>query len=401
MNISSVVKNNLCVSCGLCAGVCPKKCIASTFEAGSYLPTVDENSCVNCGLCHKVCPGKSSDYTASGENIFFGRAIKCFAAQVKDKKLLAQSTSGGIVTALTKNLLRDKIYDAAFLVDTYNHAEETFTRLYDAESDFANVPKSRYVTVNQSRAVRYMLDNPDARLILVGTSCFVRGILNVIAQCKLNRDNYFLAGLFCDKTMTYNVWRYFQNFVAADKLHFRTKEPSGWPGDVGLESHGEKIFLSRQVRMQMKDFFCVEHCLYCLDKLNQFADVSFGDNYSQTPLPAQMNRREGTSSVIVRTQRGEKIFDSYHDEFFTQELSPEEIYNSQHVDARIKNFVFGEYKSAQVGYPINVVPPEISFGVRENPSLRREYESLLVKQRMGREKFFPNVAADVWLKIIS
>ena len=402
MNISSVVKNNLCVSCGLCAGICPKKCIASTFEAGSYLPTVDENSCVNCGLCHKVCPGKSADYTAaSGENIFFGRAIECLAAQVKDKKLLAQSASGGIVTALTKNLLRDGIYDAAFLVDTYNHAEETFTRLYDAESDFANVPKSRYVTVNHSRAVRYMLDKPDAKLILVGTSCFVRGILNVIAQFKLNRDNYFLAGLFCDKTMTYNVWRYFQQFVAADKLHFRTKEPNGWPGDVGLEGHGQKIFLPRQMRMQMKDFFCVERCRYCLDKLNQFADVSFGDNYSQTPLPAQMNRLEGTSTVIVRTQRGAKIFDKYRDEFFTQELSPEEIYKSQRLNERMNNFVFGEYKSAQVGYPINAVPPEVSFGLQENTNLRREYESLLVKQQMGRKELFPNVAVELWCMIVS
>ncbi|MBR0061235.1 MAG: 4Fe-4S binding protein, partial [Selenomonadaceae bacterium] len=56
MKISSVVENNLCVSCGICAGVCPKKCIASTFEAGSYRPTIDENSCVNCGRCYRVCP---------------------------------------------------------------------------------------------------------------------------------------------------------------------------------------------------------------------------------------------------------------------------------------------------------------------------------------------------------
>ncbi|MBQ3451577.1 MAG: 4Fe-4S binding protein [Selenomonadaceae bacterium] len=125
MNISSVVENNLCVSCGLCAGVCPKKCISSIFTAGSYFPTVDENSCVNCGICHKVCPGKGADYVTLYKgrfpNIFFGWAVKCFAAQTKDKKILSQSTSGGALTTLIRNLLRDKIYDAAFLVDTYNH----------------------------------------------------------------------------------------------------------------------------------------------------------------------------------------------------------------------------------------------------------------------------------------
>ncbi|MBQ3451578.1 MAG: Coenzyme F420 hydrogenase/dehydrogenase, beta subunit C-terminal domain, partial [Selenomonadaceae bacterium] len=65
-----------------------------------------------------------------------------------------------------------------------------------------------------------MLENRDKKLILVGTSCFIQGILNVIAHFKLNRRNYFLAGLFCDKTMNYNVWNYFKNF-GADKLFFR------------------------------------------------------------------------------------------------------------------------------------------------------------------------------------
>lgn len=344
--------------------MCPKKCIASTFEAGSYQPTIDENACVDCGRCYRVCPGKSADYTkTSAKDIFVGTAIKCLAAQTKDKEILARATSGGAVTTPVKNLLRDKIFDAAFLVDTYNHDEETFTNLYTAESDFTNTPKSRYLTINHSRAVRYMLENPDAKLIPVGSSCFVQGILNVIAQFKLNRDNYFPAGLFCDKTMHYNVWTYFKE-MGADKLFFRTKEQSGWPGNVGIETQGKKIFLPRETRMQVKDFFCVERCHYCLDKLNQFADISFGDNYTKTPLPAQ------------------------------------EIYKSQNIEERKANYIFSEYKSAAVGYSINKVPPEVAHGLYEEPNHARQYESLLVKQAMGREQLFPKVAVEIWGKKI-
>ena len=401
MKISSVVKNNLCVSCGLCAGVCPKKCISSLFDNGSYLPTIDENSCVNCGICHKICPGKSADYsTVTSENILFGNAIKCLAVQTKNQQILLQSTSGGVITTLIKNLLHDKIFDAAFLVDTYNHENETFTQLYSAESDFKNTPKSRYITVNQSHAVRYMLENPDKKLILVGTPCFIQGVLKIISHFKLNRENYFLAGLFCDKTMNYNVWAYFKKFLPLDNLHFRDKTPNGYPGDVALESQGKKYFLPRKFRMQVKDFFCVERCLYCIDKLNQFADISFGDNYTETPLPAQINRKAGTSNVIIRTALGAKIFNHYLEKFFICEIPAEEIYKSQHVDARIKNFIFSEYKSAQFGYSINKVPPKFSYSVYENPTMRREYESLMIKQKMGREKFFPSVAVEMW-KVIS
>lgn len=403
MKISSVVENNLCVSCGLCAGVCPKKCISSTFKSGSYLPTIDENSCVNCGRCYNICPGKSADYVTPYKDkkmpdIFFGQSIKCWAVQTKDAEVLAQSTSGGAVTTLVKNLLQDKVYDAAFLVDTYNHDEEIFTNLYSAESDFANTPKSRYLTVNQSRAVAYMLENPDKKLILVGTSCFIQGILNVIAQFKLNRENYFLAGLFCDKTMNYNVWNYFKAFGGADKFFFRTKESKGWPGEVGIEFKGQKTFLERPMRIKMKDFFCVERCRYCLDKLNQFADISFGDNYTKTPLPAQMDSALGVSSLIIRTERGARIFDNYRDKFFTQEIPTKAIYTSQHLNIRKQNFIFSVYKSAEVGYPINNVPPSVSLGIGEDPSLRQQYESLLVKQKLGREKNFPKVAVEIWNK---
>ena len=136
MKISSVIENNLCVSCGICAGVCPKKCIASTYRRGSYLPTIDEKICVNCGLCHKLCPGKSSDYlkisAANGEttpkNIFVGNAKVCLIAQTKLAQILAKSSSGGVVTTLVGNLLTKKIYDAAFLVDTYNYDEEIFSQ---------------------------------------------------------------------------------------------------------------------------------------------------------------------------------------------------------------------------------------------------------------------------------
>lgn len=402
MKISSVVENNLCVSCGICAGVCPKKCIASTFEAGSYQPTIDENSCVDCGRCYRVCPGKSADYTkTSAKDIFFGKAIKYLAAQTKDKEILMQSASGGAVTTLVKNLLRDKIYDAAFLVDTYNHDAEIFSNIYTAADDFTNTPKSRYLTVNHSRAVRYMLENPDAKLILVGSSCFVQGILNVIAQFKLNRGNYFLAGLFCDKTMHYNVWTYFKNFVDAEKLFFRTKEQSGWPGNVGLEAQGKKIFLPRETRMQMKDFFCVERCRYCLDKLNQFADISFGDNYTKTTLPAQIDKAAGTSCLIIRTERGAKVFEKYRDDFLTQELPAQEIYKSQNIEARKANYIFSEYKSAAIGYSINKVPPEVAHGLYEEPNHARQYESLLAKQAMGREQLFPKVAVEIWGKKIA
>ena len=409
MNITDVVENNLCVSCGICAGVCPKRCISSEYRDGRYLPTVDEKSCVDCGLCRKVCPGKASDYPKLYElsgapvpkNFMLGNWKRCLAVQTNYEELLKLSTSGGAVTMLVLALLRSKIFDAAFLVDTYAHDEEIFSAPYTTDSDFTSTPKSRYLTVNHRRAVEYMLKNPDAKIIFVGTPCFMQGLLNVIGQFKLRRENYLLFGLFCDKTMHYGVWEYFKQICGEKnlrRLFFRSKEQSGWPGNVELGTAQQNYFLPRQTRMHVKDFFCVERCRYCLDKLNQFADISFGDDYTKIELPAPMERVKGSSNVILRTARGVEIFEQFADKFYVHEIPARDIVKAHGLDVRKQNFVFGEYKSAQVGYPINVVPANISAAV-DSIEQQNTYRTLRGKQKLGREKNFPAVAADVAAKI--
>ena len=55
-NVSSVVKSDLCLGCGSCYSICPKKCIS--LETKNFVrPIIDETKCVKCGLCKKVCPG--------------------------------------------------------------------------------------------------------------------------------------------------------------------------------------------------------------------------------------------------------------------------------------------------------------------------------------------------------
>ena len=409
MKISAVVENNLCVSCGICAGVCPQKCIESHYNKGSYLPKIDDSKCINCGICYKLCPGKFSDYlnlykiTKKNlpQNIFFGNFKKCLTAQTKNKNILEFSGSGGIVTTLIMKLLKDGDYKFAFLVDTYNHDEEIFSKKYSAEMNFINTPRSRYLTVNHKNAVSYIIKNPHEKIILVGTSCFIQGVQNVIEHFNLNRENYLLLGLFCDKTMNYHVWNHFKiicgNKNPLKNLYFRHKAAGGYPGNVLLECTNKTFALPRQIRMQMKDFFCLERCLYCLDKLNQFADISFGDNYTNVQ---PSNAEKGSSNIIIRTERGLKIFNQYNDNFNFFEINPKEIATSQNLSLRQSNYIFGIYKSAQIGYSINVVPDKDICLIYETAETKQLYESLMTKLKIGKEENFPAVGAEIWKLII-
>lgn len=407
MRVETVVQNNLCISCGICAGICPTQAIESVYSDGMYLPKINHEQCTNCGLCYKLCPGKSCDYKElyaiagqdNPKNIFTGNYEDVFVLQGKNKEWLKNSGSGGVVSELVHELLKDKQYDAAFLVDTYSYGTEVFTHCYESLDDNGQTAKSRYVTVNQREAIRYIRENRKKKVILVGTSCFIQGFWRVMKQLHLQKDNYFLIGLFCEQTMNYRVWEYFQ-YLAGNKkmtgLHFKNKETGGWPGNMMLfMSDAEKRTLPRGRRMEVKEYFCPERCLYCIDKLNQFADISVGDNYT-----GEHSDIAGTSSVIVRSQTGKAVLEKYADKFHIWESSIEAVQKSQVLDLRRYNYFWSLYKSEQVGYPVNVLPECCIPSEKGLENIQQNYNMLCKMQAIGRSGRFETLKRHIFKRKI-
>lgn len=359
--VENTVCNNLCISCGICKAVCPKNCIDFQRERGFNLPIIDKDNCINCGRCYQVCPGKGFDYTKFLNNtevssFWFGSYRAVYTAYTLDQDRQRNAVSGGIITELVYHLLEDKEYESAFLIDTHQYiSNEVSTNRYTRGQSLENSQKSRYLPVSQEKAVSYILSHREERVILVGTGCFVQGIMNVIDSYKLDRKQYFIIGLFCDKTMTANVINYFERHSALkgqrmDAFYFRTKEVGGWPGGVQIISNeGEAVNLPNTERMKVKEYFQPERCLYCLDKLNMFADISVGDNYT-----GRNSDSKGSNSVIVRTDEGQRVWDKYAGAIYCEISSAEHIMASQHLKQRSQNSCFARIKEKSVNQKINV-----------------------------------------------
>lgn len=43
-SIEIIVKNNLCIGCGVCKGICPASSISFLKKNGMYLPVIDEKN---------------------------------------------------------------------------------------------------------------------------------------------------------------------------------------------------------------------------------------------------------------------------------------------------------------------------------------------------------------------
>lgn len=353
-NIVSIVEWNLCCGCGVCVGVCPKHCISWKRKKGMYQPIIDVNICISCGLCVKVCPGLGHKYEDQQDfDAVEGKVLLSCNAWSRLSEIRFVSASGGVVSTLVQHLLKVKAYDVAFLVDSYDYHQQLTTRLiteqdlYDMVS--SSYPKSRYLPISHENAVSYIKSNRNKRVVFIGTSCAVRGFLSTIEQFHLDRENYLIIGLFCDRVFNYNVIDYYQQPVFCGNrklrnLHFKNKESGGWPGNMKFFfSDGSTDYQDKIERTKVKDYFMPERCLYCIDKLNVCADISLGDNYTK-----QNTSTLGSNSVIIRTEIGMTAWKATKMLLECSIVSTEQIMEAQYVDWRLNNFCYGKLKEKEI-----------------------------------------------------
>lgn len=355
MNISFTTEQNLCCGCGICVGVCPKQCISwKKNDNGMYQPMIDQGFCMACGACMKVCPGLEHQYKEiSDQDAVRGNILHAYNAWSIDPQIRHISASGGVVSSIVQRLLENGSYEVAFLVDSYDYHQQLVTMPVTAD-DVRNIvsstyPKSRYLPVSHENAVIYAKRNRDKRVIIVGTSCAIRGFLAAVKQLHLKRENYLLLGLFCDSTFSYNVIDYYQQPAFCgekklERLHFKNKESGGWPGNMKFFfSDGSTEYQDKSERAKVKDYFMPERCLYCIDKLNVCADISLGDNYTE-----QDSSSLGSNSVIIRTELGLVAWSEVVSELEYCEVAVEKIMEAQYVDWRLNRFCYGRLKEREV-----------------------------------------------------
>lgn len=381
----------LCCSCGICRGVCPKSCIEYKKADGMYYPVINSEECISCGICYDICPGISHKYKHSDAvKAVTGDSVSSFNAFSKNDHLRHVSASGGCISTLIAELLDKNIYDSAATVDTYDYRDQIKSTIITADSsscDYSDTsyPKSRYLPISHEDVIRYVLNNRDKRMVFVGTSCAIRGFLNVINKFKLKRDNYLLVGLFCDKVFNYNIYDYYCSFTDGKELtslHFKNKDSGGWPGNMKLMfADGTHKYLDSSERAKMKEFFMPERCLYCIDKLNVGADISIGDNFT-----GFYSSNKGSNSVIIRTQRGLDAWNSMADSISSESIDIDIISDAQGIEARLDNAYFAVIKQGMNKNKCNDLKLNAPLSLNDNVAdYYRAYCNRMDKIRIGKK----------------
>lgn len=258
--------------------------------------------------------------------------MRTYAAIYKNE-IREKSSSGGVFSALASQF--DVIYGVAMTEDCYG------AEMIRAEENFSLLRSSKYVQAQLGDSFKNAREdlNLGKKVLFSGTGCQINGFKNFLGK---EYDNLVCIDVVCHGVPSPKLWREYVKFQERKygklkKINFRAKEGS-WK-KFGMKKNQFYISKSKDPFMNMfLDDFCLRpSCYKCCVKQHKLSDISVADFWGIEHVAPEINDGMGTSLIIVRTKKGQKLFDSVKKKLAWKEVD----YN----DAVRENPA--EYRSAQ------------------------------------------------------
>ncbi len=300
-SVSIIQDLNFCCHCGLCTAICPVNCSELTQN---YL-YIDEGKCINCGLCYSVCPQsfsinylqkliRKSDISLEYSNIL-GYYENISSAKTLKYAIKKVGQDGGIVTSLLYYLLSKNLVDA---VVTIKHSKKYWNPKISIIDNIVDLYKTAGTTYVHA-PILSILDkiDKDKKIAVVALPCQIKalfkGDLFPAKKPFLNNIKYKI-GLFCKESFPYEkIIKLMRDKFSVNIDEIVKMDITSGKFVITLES-GE-VF---SYPLADCDLYGSDFCNYCSDFTSELSDISVGSIGSKT----------GWSSVILRTKKGEKIF---------------------------------------------------------------------------------------------
>lgn len=310
-----------CTGCGACANACPMTCIyMEENEEGFLYPTVNSEKCMNCGLCKKVCPVLEDEKEKSN--------IKAYAVYNQERDVVLQSSSGGVFTAIARQLIQQggAVYGAAFQKDlTVTHLRA------ETEEELAAFRGSKYVQSiigNVYKRVKVDL-NKRKKVLFSGTPCQVAALKKYLGK---DYENLISVDIICHSVPSPKVWKqYVREWQEREKkkiseVVFRDKR-NGWQQYYFCmkKEDGTEIAELGRENAYMKAFIqglsTRESCYNCKFKgKKRMSDLTLGDFWGIENTYPEAYNPDGTSLVLVNSNKGQKILDALDNEVIVKNV---------------------------------------------------------------------------------
>lgn len=235
--------------------------------------------------------------------------MKIYFARNKDNNVVKQSSSGGLFSLLAQYVIERHgvVFGAAF--DENFNVEITYT-----EHDFSKFLGSKYVQSDVKKTYSECKEFLEqGRLVLyTGTPCQIIGLK---AFLKKDYDKLITADIICHGSPIKEIWQhYLKSFCKEiDSVNFRDKN-NGWSqyhltikfkdGTVFSENHNSNSYM----KLFLENKILKESCYTCKCCKNSKADITLGDAWGIHSSISEFRNDTGVNCVIIRTTKGNIIF---------------------------------------------------------------------------------------------
>ncbi|KKH29921.1 4Fe-4S ferredoxin [Methanosarcina mazei] len=321
--IDKIVKNDLCIGCGTCVGICPHKILRiQDNEYGEYIPSEAQVCDSGCGLCLEVCPfSNNENETQMGAKIYGSTEGMRYLPETGyyldsylgySDEFRQSSSSGGLATWLLTKLLKEDIVDYVICPTPQKNPEKLFSfEILRDENSVKAASGSVYYPVEMSEVVQKIQEVP-GRYAVTGLPCFIKALrLATQKNRKLRERIVFTIGLVCGQMKSKNYTKYIAalasngNSRKPQEIYYRGKSPEKPASNYYYQftdEHGSqhKIFWNGGIsEVWINRWFTPNACNYCDDVFAELADITFMDAW----LPNYSRDSRGTNLVLVRSPK--------------------------------------------------------------------------------------------------
>lgn len=343
-----VVKNDMCIGCGICSSLCPANALEIEFnQNGEYNSKLTGNCLDSCSLCLDVCPfnnNKNEDQLA--ENIFpdylkhdsnLGFHLNTYSAHINNDQLRLNSASGGITTWLLEQLLIEDKVDYIINVKPNKDSEKLFD--FQIADNVENIRKgagSSYYPVEMSEVINKVLYQ-EGRYAIVALPCFLKAIELAKEKNKKLKDRIiYSVGLVCGQLKNKNFTDYISKLAGMkDKINEVSYRNNS--GDQPANNYyyyfnnnnkNNQIYWRDGIsKVWTNRWFTYNSCSFCDDTFAELADVTLMDAW----LPEFTSDYKGNNLLVVRNEEIDDILLSgkNNDEIKLDNIEAKKVIKSQ------------------------------------------------------------------------
>lgn len=304
-SVASLERDQLCSGCGKCVVECPEKALSLKPDInGNYRPFVNRTKCKDCGQCIKTCPVYHEAVQPADEEA----GKECYA-YMADSELRGKSSSGGAFGVLAGALLREQGYVCGAAWNKDYSVEHIV--IHD-EEDLALLQRSKYLRSDITNAFKeiYELAENGEKILFSGCPCQVAAMREHLGEWG---KNVLFMDLLCTQAPSDVIFQKYlkENYEVRElkEIGFREKS-NGWRPDSfyiilkdgrrhvrGWEDSYQKAYHSKL----MMPFHC-EHCAF--SGFPRAGDITIGDFWGIREYDMEMDDMEGTSVVLINTEKG-------------------------------------------------------------------------------------------------